>query len=164
MRTRSSLGSTGSKSNRTQRASIPLTPLSVDEVRKLPKPHTGFEAFIAPFIALVRANPDDLGASGVDLDAMSKDFADYSALTAPRAAAAQKLAEAAQQLAAIDDTRLLLGSRIWTGELIIYARGRAAARTNVLVKRGIEAFARFMRNARSKKTTAPSAPSKPTTT
>jgi hypothetical protein len=58
-----------------------------------------FEAFAA----LVRANLEDLGASGVDVDATEKDFADYSALTAARA-------EVAQQLAAIDDTRLLLGA------------------------------------------------------
>jgi hypothetical protein len=157
MRTRSSLGSTGSKSNRTQRASIPLTPLSIEEVRKLPKPHTGFEAFVAPFAALVRANLDDLGASGVDVDAMEQDYADYSALTAARA-------EVAQRLSAIDDTRLFLAAKVWAQELIIYARGRAASRTNILVKRGIEAFARFLKNGPQKKTATPSAPTPPTTT
>jgi hypothetical protein len=79
------------------------------------------------------------------------------ALEAPRAAAAQ-------QLAAIDDTRLFLAAKVWAQELIIYARGRAASRTNVLVKRGIEAFARLMKNGRQKKTATPSAPTPPTTT
>jgi hypothetical protein len=136
--------------------SVPLTPLSIEEVRKRPKPHTGFEAFVAPFAALVRANLDDLGASGVDVDAMEKDYADFLALEAPRAAAAQ-------QLAAIDDTRLFLAAKVWAQQLIIYARGRAASRTNILVKRGIEAFARFLKNGPQKKTTA-SAPTPPTTT
>jgi hypothetical protein len=149
-------GSTGGKSNLTKRASIKLTPLTIAEVRRLPKPHAGFEAFVEPLAEIVETYPNDLG-TGIDAPAMREHLAQYQALTAQRTALAK-------QLALIDDTRVRLSSLVWTGEMLIYSRARSAARTNEDILHAIEDFERFMKTGPHEKATAPSTPSAPSNT
>lgn len=149
-----------SKSQKSQGTEgIELTPLTTDEVRRLPKPHTGFEQFAGSLAALVEDYPTELGTGGINLAAMRASLARYQALAAPRAAAAQ-------QLALVDDTRLAQGSAAWAQMLLIYSRAQVAARTNINVRRAIEAFERFMKHPAHKKATVttPATPSTPTTT
>jgi hypothetical protein len=157
MRSRSRLGSTGDKSNLTAaRASIQLTPLTTAEVRRLPKPHAGFEAFVEPLAQIVQRHSDELGV-GIDVAAMRDSLAKYQAL-------AEQLADAAEQLTLIENTRLQLSSGVWEQELLILSRVRSAGRTNASLRREIRAFEEFLKHGPHKKTATPSAPTTPTTT
>jgi hypothetical protein len=115
-------------------------------VRRLPKPHVGFEAFVEVLAKIVETYPDDFG-TGIDVSAMRARLADYQALEAERD-------EAASQLALLEDTRLQLGSSVWQDELLIYARARSAARTNPGVLHAIEGFEQFMKRGPQKKAKA----------
>jgi hypothetical protein len=150
MRSRSRLGSTGSKSNLTERVSIQLTPLTTAEVRRLPKPHTGFEAFVEPLAQIVQRYSDELGA-GIDAAAMRDDLAKYQAL-------AEQLADANEQLALIENTRLQLSSGVWAQELLILSRVRSAGRTNASLRHAIRAFEDFLKLGPKKKATEPTTP------
>jgi hypothetical protein len=159
MRTRSTRdGSTSSKSNRTARASLKLTPLTTAEVRRLPKPHAGFEAFVEPLAEIVQSYPNDFG-TGIDLAAMRDSLARYQALAALRA-------QLADQLALVDDTRVQLSSAVWMEQMLIYSRARSAARTNADILHAIEKFESFMKTGPQKKpaSSTPPAPGTPTST
>jgi hypothetical protein len=155
MRSRSRLGSTESKSNLTERASIQLTPLTASEVRRLPKPHAGFEAYVEPLAQIVQRYASELGV-GIDVAAMRDCLTKYQAL-------AQALADAAEQLALIENTRLQLSSTVWDQEMLILSRIRSAGRTNPSLLHAIRAFEEFMKHGPHKKSTTPSAPTTPTT-
>jgi hypothetical protein len=151
MRSRSRLGSTGDKSNLTAaRASIQLTPLTIAEVRRLPKPHQGFEAFVEPLAQIVESHPNDLG-TGLDIAAMRDELTSYLALV-------DQIKVAAAALARLENTRVQLGASVWSSELLIYSRARSVGRTNAEVSYAIEAFEQFMKNGPQKKATAPSTP------
>jgi hypothetical protein len=155
MRSRSRLGSTGDKSNLTERASIQLPPLTIEEVRKLPKPHAGFEAFVEPLAQIVQSYPNDLG-TGLDLASMRAELASYEALVA-------EIAAASKALARLENTRVQLGASVWAREMLIYSRARSVGRTNLEVRYAIQEFEQFMKNGPHKKTAAPPAPSTPST-
>ena len=155
MRSGSRLRSTGDKSNLTERASIELTPLTTAEVRRLPKPHTGFEAYVEPLAQIVQRYSSELGV-GIDVAAMRDDLAKFQAL-------AEQLSDASELLALIENTRLQLSSGVWEQELLILSRVRSAGRTNASLLRAISAFEEFMKHGPHKKTTKPSAPTTPTT-
>jgi len=155
MRSRSRLGSTGSKSNLTERASIQLTPLTTAEVRRLPKPHTGFEAYVEPLAQIVQRYSSELGV-GIDVAAMRDDLAKFQAL-------AEQLSDASELLALIENTRLQLSSGVWAQELLILSRARSAGRTNPSLLHAIRAFEDFMKNGPQKKATTSSTPSAPGT-
>jgi hypothetical protein len=149
MRPAVGLRSKGSKKNLTKkRAGIALTPLTVDEVRRLPKPHAGFLGLVDDCVSLVHDFPNELSGSDIDVAGMEKDQANATVLVARRAALAK-------ELALVDDTLVSLNSRIWTQEMIIYAHARVAARSNMDVKRAIEPIERFLKHAAHKKVAPP---------
>ncbi len=96
-----------------------LTPLTVEEVRRLPKVHIGFEAFVEPLAEIAETFADDMGRGGIDLSSMREALAAYQDLAAAHE-------EAKQKLALIADTRRFNAAKVWSQELIIYNRARAA--------------------------------------
>jgi hypothetical protein len=145
MRAAARLRSQGGKKKLTKkRRAIALTPLTTDEVRRLPKPHAGFAALIDICVGLVHDFPDELSSSDIDVAGLQKDQADATALSATRASLMK-------ELALVNDTLVALNARIWTQETIIYAHGRVAARSSAAVKRAIEPIERFMKHGPRKK-------------
>jgi hypothetical protein len=112
----------------------------------------GFQGILEDCAELVQTFPNELGGGDIDVAGMRKDLADYTAL-------AEQRASLAKELALVEDTLQMLGSRVWSQEMTIYARGRTAARTNVNVKRAIEPIERFMKHGPHKKVAPPSTPS-----
>jgi hypothetical protein len=155
MRSRSRLGSTGDKSNLTERASIQLAPLTIEEVRKLPKPHAGFEAYVEPLAQIVQSYPNDLG-TGLDVAAMRAELTSYEALVA-------EITAAQNALARLENMRVQLGASVWGHEMLIYSRARSVGRTNAELRFAIQPFEKFMKNGPHKKTAAPPTPGTPST-
>jgi stress response protein YsnF len=115
-----------------------LIGLTRDEVRRLPKVHVGFEAFVEPLAEIAEDFADDMGRGGIDLASMREALANYQDLAAVQS-------ELEERLALVIHTRQFNKAKVWSQELIIYNKARAAARTNREVAVAIEAFARFMK-------------------
>jgi hypothetical protein len=112
--------------------------------RRLVKPHRNFEQFTAPLLELYAAHISKMRIEGLDPKATLATLKMYQALAAEEAAA-----EA--QLARVKDTRLQLGSQVWSTELKIYANAKFYARTDPAIKEAIADFEQFMKRAPKKK-------------
>jgi hypothetical protein len=118
---------------------IELVALRRKDIRRMPKPHPGFEQLVTALASLVRDYPNAIGRDGIDLDALAKDLAAVEALNAP-------CDEARLRLALLMETRFFYRSRAWSRVLLMYDRARSAARTNASIARAIRAFERFMKH------------------
>jgi len=116
---------------------LTLVDLTPDEVKRLPHPRDGFEAHIEPLLALYQEHRDELASRAVDAAEVRARFTAWRALAAIEASARK-------HLEMVEETRLLHASKVWSAMLEVYAKARAAARTNPDVARGIADFARFM--------------------
>jgi hypothetical protein len=123
--------------------------LTTAQLRHLARPREGFEAQLEILIALYRANPQALyiDSSPDELEAE---------LNAYRDMVAAEDAER-EQLATMEDARLVRGSSLWSALLDLYARGQLASRTKPTIKRGIASAEQFMRTHR-KRASAPVTP------
>lgn len=129
-----------------------LHTLSAVELRRLVRPHPGYEAFAEPFAQMLSQFEGEISMSGIDVEGMRASIRKYQDLTATREAAAR-------QLALIDRTRLVATSSAYSQMLLIYARAKAAARTNPDIALAIKSFEQFMKHApRTKAATKTPAP------
>jgi hypothetical protein len=142
------------KKNSTATALVDLSP---DEVRRLVRPHRGFELFVQPIVALYRANIDALRIKGYDPQTTLDEYAAYQALLAEEQAAQL-------HLELVQKTRLLYASNAWGAVLRIYARAELAAKLDSVIERGIARFRAFMKKAPQKKAAEPTAPTTPVVT
>jgi hypothetical protein len=136
-----------STSTRSRAKEMELVPLSPEQIRELPKPKKGFEAYWGPLLALYKGNEAALSIDGLDIDSVEEAMSDYETLAAAEA-------EAVQKLALIRATRLLKGSIVWSAELAIYVRAQGA-RTSTVIQRAISGFALFMKQRARAKTATP---------
>ncbi len=102
-------------STRTAVKATELVALSPEQIRELPKPHKGFEAFVDPLFTLYEENETALSIDGLDIASARQAMSDYESLAAAEA-------EAEQKLALIRATRLLKASTVYSVQLAIYAR------------------------------------------
>lgn len=124
----------GSRTERTAPALVDLTPA---EIRALPRPREGFEPHVASLLALYHAHQDELSIKSLDPAAVRASFQSYQSL-GPLQQSAEK------HLEMVSETRVLHGGKTWLALLEIYAKAKAAARTNPEIARGIADFTRFM--------------------
>jgi hypothetical protein len=144
------------KANRLRTATT-LVDLSPDEVRRLVRPHRGFEVFVEPMVTMYRANLDALRIKGYDPQTTLDDLAAYEALLAEEQAAQLRLE-------LVQKTRLMHASNAWGGVLRIYARADLAAKADAVIDRAIARFRDFMKmGPRKKAVVAPTEPAAPTT-
>jgi hypothetical protein len=118
--------------------------LSGTQIRRLPKPRSGFELPAQQLIALVAERPDVLVVKGFDFSSTPAKLAQYAAMT--KVVRDKKLDF---QMAA--DAQLLLGSDLWLTLLVAYQHAKAAARTDPEVAAAIAPFAAFMKKRRGKR-------------
>jgi hypothetical protein len=137
------------------RSATTLVDLSPDEVRRLVRPHRGFDLYVQPIIALYRANLDTLRMKGYDPQTTLDEYEAYQSLLAQEQAAQL-------QLEMVQKTRLMLASNVWGALLRIYARCELAAKVDAVIDRAIVRFRQFMKKAPQKKA-APSEPAEPAT-
>jgi hypothetical protein len=127
--------------------STPLVDVAPDDLRRLPRPHKGFDVFASRLATFYRQNEAALRIDGIDIDAMLADVQGYVALAETEYAAQR-------QLAKVQATRLVHASSAWKTMLEIYARAATVGRVNAAIRAGIAEFADFMKQARKKKTPA----------
>ena len=121
--------------------------LSPEDVKKLPRPHKGFDAFAGPLVALFKANSRALSADGLDVGGLLALVRQFQALAETEYAATK-------QLEKVQTTRLVYAATAWHTLLEMYARALVVGRTNPTVKAGIADFVQFMKHARKRKTKA----------
>lgn len=129
---------------KSQKSRLSLVALAPADVRKLPKAHKGFDSFAADLVALFKANPVALPATGLDFDELLANVSAYQSLAQPES-------DAHKQLVALQTTRIVRSSAAWQTMLEMYARAITAGRTNAAVRAGIADFVAFMKHARKKK-------------
>jgi hypothetical protein len=121
--------------------------LSPEDVKKLPRPHKGFDAFVGPLVALFKENSRALSTDGLDVAGLLGVVRQYQALAETEYAATK-------QLEKVQTTRLVYAANAWHTVLEMYARALVVGRTNAAVKAGIADFVQFMKHARKRKTKA----------
>jgi hypothetical protein len=130
-----------SKRSRTE---VELIDLSPEEVRRLPKPREGFDAYAETLIDLYENNVEELSIKGYDASQTRDSLAALQSLKTMESAAKR-------QLALVQETRLYHMAIVWTAMLDIYARAQSAGRNNPTMKRAIAEFEQFMKNRSPKK-------------
>jgi hypothetical protein len=124
-------------------ATIPLVQLSAQELSRLKRPRVGFEwhfdALIGLATALVTLRP-----RGFDEAQLREDLLAYRALEAEEE-------RVANHLSRIKATRLARSARVWATMMEIYARARAAARSDAELARHVADFQAFMKLGPRKK-------------
>jgi len=144
-------------STRKQKKESSLVSLTLEQLRRLPKPRAGFEQLAVGLLELYKKNLDKLEMSGVDVDAAAETLAELESLQAMHV-------EAQKQLALIEDTILYRSSSVWTVVLEIYARAIRVAHTDGAIARAIAPFAQFMKIGPRKKVTTTPPSTTPVTT
>ncbi len=141
----------GSKGNE-QKATVALVHLSTAEMRRMPKPRTGFEPFAQRLADLVDGNATVSQAAGVDVSAMLEELAEYEA--AHSAALSLR-----NQLKLAEQTEFLHASNVWSLELRIYRVAKALGVDDQDILNALADFEEFMRRKKrtTKASTAPSA-------
>jgi hypothetical protein len=144
----------GSKRNE-RKATVALVHLSSAEMRRLPKPRTGFEPFAQRLAALVDDNASVLQIAGVDTSAMLAELAEYEA-------AHSAALSASNQLKLAQQTEFLHASNVWTQMLRIYRYAKALGVDDQDILNALADFEAFMKKhkkkaAAAKAATAPSA-------
>ena len=139
--------------SKTKQDGIELVVLRREDIKRMLKPHGGFEEFVDPLAALAREYPDLISQDGIDLEELKTSIATADALDAP-------CAQAEQQLRLLADTRFYHQSNAWSVTLLLYDRAKSAARTNPSIARALEAFEAFLKHKKKKLVTpTPAAPS-----
>jgi hypothetical protein len=105
--------------------------------RHLPKPRTGFASLVEPVARLI-AKYGDVFGPGIDVELMRSSLRAYQALESD-------YENAINQLAKIENTRLVHASTAWSQILLAYNRGQSLARTSVDIKADIKPIAEFMK-------------------
>jgi hypothetical protein len=139
-------------SSKTKQNGIELLVLRREDMRRLPRPHGGYEKFVDPLSDLVREYPELISRDGIDLDGLKTSVETAQALEAP-------CARAAQQLELLENTRFYHASNGWSQVLLMYDRAKSAARTNPAIARALEAFEVFLKHKKKLVTPMPAAPS-----
>jgi predicted RNA-binding Zn ribbon-like protein len=129
--------------SKTKQDGIALVELRREDIRRMVKPHGGFEKFTDPLVALVRQFPELISRDGIDLEALKTSLATAEALEAP-------CAQAEQQLRLLADTRFFHQSSAWSVTLLIYDRAKSAARTSPSIARALEAFEAFLKHKKKR--------------
>jgi hypothetical protein len=142
-------------SSKTKHDGIELLVLRREDLRRMVKPHGGYEEFVDPLSDLMREFPDAVGLEGIDLNALKTSVATAQALKAP-------CAQAAQQLELLENTRFYHASLGWSQLLLMYDRLKSAARTNASIARALEAFELFLKHKKKLVTPAPATPTSAT--
>ena len=142
-------------SSKTKHNGIELLVLRREDLRRMVKPHGGYEEFVEPLSELVRQFPEAVGQEGIDLDALKTSVNTTQALKAP-------CAQAAQRLELLENTRFYHASLGWSQTLLIYDRLRSAARTNASIARALEAFENFLKHKKKLVTPTPATPTSST--
>jgi hypothetical protein len=143
-------------SSKTKQDGIELLSLPADDLRRMPRPHGGFEKFVGPLSALVRANPGSIAQAGFDLDELKAHVDAAAALDAP-------VAQAEEQLTLLADTRFYHASMAWSQTLLMYDRAKSAARSDPAIARALEAFEAFLKHRKKRLVTpTPATPSSTT--
>jgi len=147
----------GQVKNGSSAAAKSLVHLAAADLKRLPRPRGGFEAFAESLVTLAQKKAGTWRIPGFDAEATLAELAAYRELE-PVVSAAQ------QQLAMAQETRLLHGSNAWRTTLRLYHFAQAAAPDDPDIQFAIAAFEAFMkrRPKRSKKPTTP--PATPPTT
>jgi hypothetical protein len=124
-------------------STIPLVELSAQELSRLKRPRLGFEWHFDAIIGLAVAAAT-LRPRGFDDAQLREDLQAYRALEAEEE-------RVANHLARVKATRLARSARVWATMMEIYARARAAARSDADLARHIADFQAFMKLGPRKK-------------
>ena len=132
---------------------IELLVLRREDIKRLARPHAGYEQLVGPLVAAAREFPDVF--EGINLTALASHVATAQALKAP-------CAQAEQQLRLLEDTRFYHSSNGWSLTLLLYDRAKSAARVNPSIAQALEAFEAFLKHKKKPVTPAPVTPSSTT--
>lgn len=126
-------------------SAIPLSDISAEALAHLKRPRMGFEWHFDTLIGLAASTPM-LRPRGFDQAQLTQDLLAYRGLEAEEE-------RAARHLARVKATRLERSARVWAAMMDIYARTRAAARSDEELAGRIADFQAFMKlGPRTKKT------------
>ena len=139
-----------------RKATVALVHLSTAEMRRMPKPRTGFEPFAQRLADLVDGNATVSQAAGVDESSMMGELAEYEA--AHSAALSLR-----NQLKLAEQTEFLHASNVWMFELRIYRVAKTLGVDDQDIQNALADFEAFMRTHK-KKAAKPKAPTTPSAT
>jgi hypothetical protein len=143
------------RSSTSRSQTIDAPHLSASEVRRLPKPRTGFVQFTQAVARVVKARPDVATAKGYDPDAVLAMLDRLVTLSDDTDAKKSAYVSASE-------AQLVLTSSIWQLTLLAYQLLKVLARTDGRLQTAIEPLESFMKlkTARKKRTTGttPSTP------
>ena len=131
------------RSSKPKQSGVKLLSLPPEDLRRLPRPHGGYEKFVGPLSDLVRANPEAIALAGIDLDEIKEHVDAAAALETP-------VAQAEEQLKLLSDTRLYHASMGWSQTLLMYDRAKSAARSDPAIARALQAFEAFLKHKKKK--------------